>query len=363
MQKGNFKNLSAFADFIYEEIMTFDEAFSVPALMEAHRLCRRNKQNKRETIEFELNIGANLKHLSELVLERKYQPIHYRSFYVFEPKKRLIEALPYKHRIIQMSLCKNILAPELEKRLIYDNCACRVDKGSHFAVSRLEKHLHSYYSKYGNQGYFLKCDIRKYFQNINQDILLAKLDKCGFEMPVRALIERIVHGYRSDTRVGIPIGNQTSQWFALFYLDSVDRLIKEKLQIKYYVRYMDDLILIHPDRDYLLYCLSEISKAINSLKLELNQKTQITPLSEGIDFLGFHHRILPSGRITRRLRQLAKKRLCNNYKKLRYLNNENVVDQSFIKNRLNCFYAHITYGDCFKLNQMYMKKYGLYFCP
>lgn len=156
-------------------------------------------------------------------------------------------------------------------------------------------------------------------------------------------------------------GNQTSQWFALYYLDSVDRLIKEKLKIKYYVRYMDDLILVHPDKEYLQLCLNEINKEINSLHLQLNQKTQITPLSQGINFLGFNHKLSHTGKVIRRLRQLAMNRLKGNYKKLKFLQDKNLVDHTYIKNRLNCFHAHLVNGNCFKLNTNYLQKYGLKF--
>lgn len=337
--------------------MTYETCFSFSSLLDAHQKCRRSKQHKRETIEYEILIGNHLQRLSTALLDHSYEIRHYRSFYVHEPKKRLIEALPYQHRIVQMALCSNILGPEIERKLIYDNAACRTGKGTHFALHRLELFLRKYYAQNGNQGYYLKCDIRKYFQNINQAILHQKLQSCQFDQSTKEILQKIIGSYHPETGIGIPIGNQTSQWFALYYLDSVDRLIKEKLKIKFYIRYMDDFLLIHPDRSYLQYCLSEIQKEISRLKIELNEKTQIIPLSQGIDFLGFHHRLSNTGKVYRKLRQKAKARLRGNFKRLEFLRKQQLINDAYIKNRLNCFYAHLINGNCFKLNLSLLQTY------
>ena len=142
--------------------------------------------------------------------------------------------------------------------------------------------------------------------------------------------------------IGLPLGNQSSQWFALFYLNTIDRYIKEELRIKGYIRYMDDMILIHRDKSYLQYALLEIkNRCQNELKLSLNQKTQIGMVENGIDFLGYRHILNENGSITRKLRMSCKKRLKRHLKTLCKLRNKNIVDDEYVYIRKNAYYNHI----------------------
>lgn len=323
-----------------------ENAFSFEKLLEAHKKCRCSKQHKRATINFELNLSQNLTALSQQIINKTYKVGKYKQFTIYEPKERLIEALSYQDRVVLMALCSNIIEPKLEKKLIYDNVACRKGKGTDFGIKRLEQFLHSYYRKYGNNGYFLKCDVRKYFQSINHEILFNKLKKEQFDEDELWFLKLIIDSKYKETGVGLPIGNQTSQWFGLYYLNEIDRLIKEKLRIKYYVRYMDDMILIHHDKEYLKYCKEQIIKcAKENLKLELNNKTQISSLKNGVDFLGFRHILTENGKVLRLLRGQAKVRLKGNMKLLSKLKEQNIVDDEYIKLRLNAFYAHICHSN------------------
>ena len=156
------------------------------------------------------------------------------------------------------------------------------------------------------------------------------------------LIEKLVKEQPNNADIGLPLGNQSSQWFALLYLNVIDRYIKEKLKIKSYVRYMDDMILIHRDKSYLQYSLSEIEKKCkNELQLSLNQKTQIGMVKNGIDFLGYRHILNENGSITRKLRVSSKQRLKKHLKTLIKLRNKNIVDDEYVYIRKNAFYNHI----------------------
>ncbi|GHU55104.1 hypothetical protein AGMMS49975_16430 [Clostridia bacterium] len=173
-----------------------------------------------------------------------------------------------------------ILAPILDNRLIYDNAACRIGKGTHFALNRLTAFLVEFYKNHRDSGYFLKIDIRKYFDNISHYVLKDKLAKVFKDKDVRNMLMLIIDSYEKTENAGLPLGNQTSQWFALYYLDGIDRLIKEKYSIKYYTRYMDDFVLIHEDKSFLQEILDSLTKtAKKELGLEFNEKTQIFPLS------------------------------------------------------------------------------------
>jgi retron-type reverse transcriptase len=286
-------------------------------LYAAHIAARRGKRGKVEVIDFEMNLAQNLCRLQSELIDRTYTQKGYNHFKIYEPKERAIFAPRYSDRVIQHCLCDNVLMPTLEPRLIYDNAACRKGKGTHFALDRLSGFMQQFYKKHGTEGYFLKCDIRKYFENINHTVLKNKLNKVFNDSEVHTLLCHIIDSFETAPATGLPLGNQTSQWFALYYLDDVDRLIKEKLRIKYYSRYMDDFILLHPDKDYLRKCLMAIRELCkNELKLDLNEKTQIFPLRNGVDYLGWHFYLSDSGKVIRKLRTSNKRSLKKRIKKI-----------------------------------------------
>lgn len=170
-----------------------EESFSFEKLLEAHKKCRCSKQHKKETINFEVNLSQNLVTLSKQIINKTYNLGNYKKFKIYEPKERIIEALSYKHRVVLMALCSNIIEPKFEKRLIYDNVACRKGKGTYFGIKRLEKFLHSYYKKFkNNKGYVLKCDIRKYFQSIDHTILFNKLKNENFDKDELCFLKLVI---------------------------------------------------------------------------------------------------------------------------------------------------------------------------
>ena len=285
---------------------TLEEIFTMQNLLAAHRQCRKCKQHKREVIVYELNLFENLKRLQKSILDRSYQIHHYRSFNVYEPKKRRIESLPYKHRIVQRCLCDHVLRDTVEPHLIYDNGACRINKGTDFARGRLKKFMNAFYLKHGAKGYVLKCDVAKFFPSINHEKLKEKLAKI-FPEDIYWLLCVFVDSNKKTC--GLPIGNQTSQWFALLLLNDIDHFIKETLGIKFYVRYMDDLVLIHESKNYLRECLVQIQEKVHQLELSFNSKTKISQLSEGIAFLGFKFLFDKAGHLMVALNNQTKKRL------------------------------------------------------
>lgn len=323
--------------------MKLEEIFTFENLYKAYRECRKSKQHKGEVIRFETNLSSNISNLMNDIISKKYKLGNYKEFLIYEPKERIIEALPFKDRVVIKCFCDVVLRRKIEKKLIYDNAACRKEKGTTFAIKRLEKFLRDEYRKENNNKiFFLKCDIRKYFQSIDHEILLTMLKKVGFSDDEMWMIEKLVKEQPNDANVGLPLGNQSSQWFALLYLNVIDRFIKEVLRIKGYIRYMDDMILIHRDKSYLQYSLKEIeNKCEKELKLSLNQKTQIGIVKNGIDFLGYRHILNENGNITRKLRASSKQRLKKHLKTLRKLRDKNIVDDDYVYIRKNAFYNHI----------------------
>ncbi|MBQ7503123.1 reverse transcriptase [bacterium] len=319
------------------------DIFSFLELVKAHRRARRGKGGKKEIILCELDLAKQLLDMRERTLAGKALG-RYHSFRIFEPKEREINALNYEGRVLQHCLCDQVLAPVIEPRLIYDNAACRAGKGTHFAIYRLSEFLREHYRRCGQSGYFLKCDIRRYFACIDHDVLKQKLARLPFSGEVRRLIDGVIDSFRDSPGKGLPLGNQSSQWFALYYLDSLDRLIKEKLGFKHYVRYMDDCIIVHPDKRYLQECLDILRAHVRSLALDFNGKTQIIALKKGVGFLGFNIRLTETGKVLRTVRAGAKHRM------LRYIQRRcreaeaGRLDYELLSESLNSICAHLAHG-------------------
>lgn len=286
--------------------------FTLDNLYETHKRCRRGKQHKREVVDFEIDLNKNLLRLQKSIFDKSYSVDKYRTFKIYEPKERVIESLSYKDRIVQNCLCNELLKVYFERKFIYTNGACRECKGTDFCRDKLKEYLIDYHKRYGVEGYALKCDIAKYFASIDYDILERKMARI-FDKDTLWLLRKFIRVGERDK--GIPIGNQTSQWFALFYLNEIDHFIKKTLKIKYYIRYMDDFILIHHDKNHLRYALGEISKKLSSIKLSFNRKTKIHKLQEGIKFLGFRYRLSHTGKICISLMHDAKNRIKRNVAK------------------------------------------------
>lgn len=330
----------------------FDDICSFASLYRAHCLARRGKREKREVIEFELDLARNLTSLSASLRDGSYCPQPFACFTVCDPKRRTIHAPRYRDRVVQHALCDNALAPVLEPRLIYDNAACRVGKGVHFALWRLACYMRGHARRHDIDGWFLKCDVLKFFDYIRHDILKERLARLPLDGRTVNLLHVFIDCYRAGGSVvrgderGLPLGCQSSQWFALYYLDGLDRLVKEQLRVRAYTRYMDDMVLLHRDRDVLKACLDEMRQfATSELCLYFNNKTQIIPLSQGVDYLGFHLYLTSGGKVICRLRQEAKKRIARRVRALRRARMLGELDMHELDERLCSYRAHLAHGD------------------
>lgn len=302
----------------YSDIYSFDN------LYHASRKARRGKRKKLEVIRFEHSLEQQLFDIQEKLQNETYKFGNYRKFTVTEPKTRLIASAPYKDRVVHHALC-NLIEPILDKSMIYDSYACRLNKGSHKAIVRAQSFIKKH-------KYCLKYDIKKYFFTIDHEILIQDLQKKITDTKVICLIQNILDTYKSDMQYyfqmsgdnlfdklrprGLPIGNLTSQLFANYYLTSLDRFIKQNLHIKSYLRYMDDGVIFSDNKLDLHDIKKEIYKFSEEKRLNLHEnKTHIFPVKNGIKYLGFH--IYPTFcRILRpniiRFKQKFKKR-CKQY--------------------------------------------------
>lgn len=291
----------------------FNQLFSFRNLYRAHLRSRNSKREVPSVVDYEMHISSNITRLRYNILHGVYVINSYKTFYIYEPKKRLIQACAYVDRIVQHCLCDNYLTELIDSKLIYDNCACRKNKGLDFAVRRVKKHLQGFYKQYGTDGYCLRVDISKYFQSIDKEIVLKKLGRHVTNRYIMGLISRIVLGYDSE---GLPIGNQISQILAIYYLNDVDRFIKEVCRVKFYTRYMDDFFILHHDKAFLEDLTRLIREECEKDKLTLNAKTMIIPIKQGIDFIGKNFMLEDNGAVTVRLRQVNKRRI---YRRIKYV--------------------------------------------
>jgi RNA-directed DNA polymerase len=335
---------------IWESIITYENLFY------AHKKARLGKQKKDYCADFDFNLEYELIKLQKELETKIYQPGNYKTFEIFEPKKRLISAAPYRDRVIHHALC-NIIEPIFEKTFIYDSYANRIGKGTHKALDRFVNY-------YRSSKYVLKCDIVKYFPSIDHLILknlICKKIKCkdtlwlinliidnsNPQMPINKYFEGDDLFTPYERKCGLPIGNLTSQFFANIYLNEFDHFIKDELGIKKYVRYVDDFAIFSDNKMKITKLRLKIENKLSEYRLIIHKiKSRITNVEYGENFLGFKiftEKIkIKSDNLKR-----AKKRLRN--LQLDYKNEVKNLDE--INKSIQSWVAHLQYGDTYRLRE------------
>lgn len=268
--------------------------------------CKRGVTWKDGVAIYSSNALKNTYKLRQELINGTYKIKPYQYFTVTDPKRRDVMATSIRDRQFQRSLCDTYLYEAITKSFIRDNYACQQGKGMDDALERMDAMLHRYYREHGsNDGWVLKCDIHHYFAETPHDVAKAAVRKRIKDEDACAAVEQIIDSFGDK---GIGLGSQVSQLIELAVLDDMDHFIKEKLRIKYYLRYMDDFILIHPDKDYLRYCLDEITKHLAARDLSLNKKTSIFPIKQGITFLKWRFALTDTGKVVARISKASIKR-------------------------------------------------------
>lgn len=277
---------------------------SFSKLYKATQVCRRNVKWKDSVAHFSNHSLVSVHKLKQKIESEDYEISPYSVFTIREPKLRLITSTRFKDRVFQRSLCDNYLTNEICQHFINDNYACQKGKGTDRARECVERHLKSYYHLFKTNGYVLKVDIHDYFGSTDHEFAIKAVRKRVKDDWSFLEVKRIIDSFNSngDYSKGIGLGSQVSQLIQLAVLDDLDHYIKEKLNIAHYVRYMDDMIIIHQDKDYLHKCLKKIVRFLEKQKLEISpKKTQIFPVTHPIKFLGFSFRLTDTGKVTRRI--------------------------------------------------------------
>lgn len=302
--------------------MNYEEVFSFKNLYIANKKCKQGKEHKKEVIEFQANLGINLWDLYFELKYKKYKIKKYNKFKIYDPKEREIQAISFKDRIVQRALCDNYLIPLVSRYLINDNVACRRFKGATFAIKRIKKFLYEHIKENGTKGYFVKLDVSKFFDSIDHEILKCKLKRIVKDEDIFAFLEMVIDSFEVRSNKGLPMGNQSSQLFALLYLNDLDHFVKEKLHTKYYVRYMDDMLLVASSKKEATSLLHEISILIDNEGLKVNPKSQIRLLRLGNDFIGYRLFIGKNQNLVLKIRNETKRRILKSVKKRKYLSSK-----------------------------------------
>lgn len=340
---------------IYHEISSFENLYN------AYQKARRGKRYLEYAVEFEQHLEENIINLSQELGDKSYLPGSYRTFWIKEPKPRLISAAPFRDRVVHHALI-DVLEPLMDPIMIEHNYACRRGKGSHLALHASQRYLRRF-------SWVLKCDIRKYFPSIDHQILLEIMKKHISDTETMHLIsiilngsnpqESVLHWFPGDDlfspierRKGLPIGNLTSQFFANMYLNGFDHYIKQKLGIKGYLRYMDDFLLFGNSKADLFEIRAKIVNYLSGLRLRLHpRKQEIFPAKSGISFLGF-----TIYTYLRRLSQVNIKRFrCRMQSKITDIEKGRLTYDDY-KRSLIGWIGHARHGDTWRLRELVFSK-------
>lgn len=312
----------------------FERIFALDNLLLAARKAFRGKKNRTCVAAFYFDLEREILSLQSELKAGSYELHPYHSFIIYESKERKICAADFRDRVLHHALC-NVLDSFFERCMIADTYACRVGKGTHAAVGRAQHFSRRF-------QYFLKCDVRKYFESIDHGRLKDLLRRMFKDHRLLDLLDQIIdHPVPGGLPgKGLPIGNLTSQYFANIYLGELDHYLKDRLRVKGYLRYMDDFLLFADEKSALHEWLASVRIFLQDrLCLELKEET-LMPVSRGIPFLGF--RVFPG-----LIRLNAKKwiRFKRTVKRLEKEYGEGRVDEEELAARLTGMIGHVVHAD------------------
>ena len=314
-------------------------------LYEAYKKAKKGKSSKFYVKEFQKDLMDNLAKLRLELFFKTYKPKPLKTFIIRDPKTRKISKSDFRDRIVHHVLV-SILEPIFDKTFIYDSYANRINKGTTKAIERLNLFVRKVTKNNTRNAYCLKADIRHYFENVNHEVLINIIRKRIKDENVIDLIKLIVNNYYQKD-IGMPLGNLTSQFFANVYLNELDYFIKHKLKIKYYIRYVDDFVILHQDKNILNFYKEQINKFLkNNLKIELHKdKSKISSIKKGITFLGFRHFYHYS------IPKKNKRKIVENKIKDLIKKNKEIKDYKRLMQKFESILAHLEIGNTYYLRK------------
>lgn len=300
---------------------SFYHIISTSNLLSAWKEFKRCKTKKFDIQKFDFNLEKNILDLHFSLRRKTYTNEPYVPFYVYDPKRRHIHKAEVRDRVVHQAIFRQ-LYHIYDPFFIYDSYSCRINKGTHSGVNRLETFLRRETKNYTKNAWVLKCDISKFFDSIDHKILQNILFKKIESLDTKWLIKNIIESFSKTEGKGLPLGNVTSQLFSNIYMNEFDQYVKHKLKVKYYIRYCDDFVFVSEKREHLLSFIPKISEFLEQkLKLKLHpKKVELKKVLQGIDFLGYvilpHYKVLRTNtkkRILRRAKENLSEESKNSY--------------------------------------------------
>ena len=271
---------------------------------------KKGKSERKDVLEFEFNLEDNIFQLYQELENKTYKHSKYASFYIQDPKLRRIHKAFVRDRIVH-HLVSKYLNSIYDKTFIFDSYSCRINKGTHKAVNRLKQFSLKQSKSNKINFYYLKCDIKKFFNSIDHQILIGILKRKITDKDILNLIKEIINSFQTENKKGIPLGNLTSQYFANIYLNELDQIIKHKFKIKHYIRYTDDFVILTINNQNLKNLIEPINQFLNH-QLNLSphpDKIIMRKYNQGINFLGYvtlpYHRVLRTKTKNRMLKRIS----------------------------------------------------------
>lgn len=297
---------------------TFEDIIALENLCLAWEEFVKGKKKQTGVADFRRNLMDNIIALHEDLANTRYVHGAYKERHIWDPKHRLIHVAPVRDRLLHHASYR-ILYPFFDRTFIGDSYSCRNDKGVHKALNRFRALFHKVSRNNTRTCWVLKCDIRKFFASIDQQVLLELLASCVPDKDVIWLLGQVINSF--DT-VGLPLGNLTSQLFSNIYMNEFDRFVKHRLKAKHYIRYADDFVFLYENKEWLEKQIPRIARFLQEqLHLQLHpNKVTINTFASGVDFLGWVHftdhrvlRITTKRRMMRRLRECEKEETVRSY--------------------------------------------------
>jgi RNA-directed DNA polymerase len=378
---------SKYLNNIYYKII--NKIFTLEKLYQAYLNCRQTKRKTINALKFEWNLEKNLFKLYQELKTRKYRPGRSICFVIKDPVPREIFAASFKDRIIHHLLLNEVESIG-ERKFIFDSFACRKNKGTHLAIQRLRNFIRKATKNYKKEINYLQLDISGFFRNINYQVLFSLFEKMinqqnqsyQWKQDILWLSKIIIFHRPTDNYIlkdnfdlfklipshkslfsasvnnGLAIGNYSSQFFANLYLNELDQLVKKKLRCKYYIRYVDDFIILNESKKKLKYWKNKIDFFLKrKLYLELNsKKTKLQSLDKGIDFLGYFIKLDYT-----LVRQKVVQRLKNKLYNYNINNIMNDINLDKFLAVINSYYGHFRLASSFNLRKNIYENYLGYF--
>lgn len=326
-------------------------------LYKSHLKAQRGVKWKGSVAGFSLNGAENVLKLTNELNSGTYELRPTVQFTITKPKRREIVAVAYRDRVYQRWINDDLLYPVMTRSFVKENGACQIGRGTTYCMELLKSNLRRFYINHRTDGYILQIDVEHYYPSMRHDkvkeMFRAKLDDETYQ----AVAEILDGQYPGE--VGYNPGSQMVQIAGISFLNGVDHYIKEKLRIRDYVRVMDDMVLIHPDREYLGKCLKGIQRELDALGLKCHpKKTKIVPITDGIIFLGFRWRVTESGKIIMTPKSETIKDFRRTLEKLMRMYARGERSRKCVEDSYNSRMAHIALGNTYKLRKRLEKWYS-----